>query len=177
MPKLSRDVFLRALDDLWHSSENNFAKHGAVHGHMVALDAMGRQLYFMQAPAGAPEATTRGIIPIPGPWLDHLDVIRAAFREHKAVAAILVGEAWMSRGDVGMETIRMNISPSDHPMSDEIAFVVGAWPREYIASGHYAVIVRDDRGENGRLSEPIAIGEGPAEFIVSWLGALLPQPH
>lgn len=179
MPKLTREKFLLAVDDVWGGARRNFDKHKVVHGHLVAFNAMGHGKYFLQGDPDDPNLTSKNIVGVPGNWADHLPLLAAEFHAHRAVAAMLVGEAWTVREDLAVETIRMDLLPHEHPMKDEIAFVVGLWPREYAARGRYAVIERDERGENPRLGEDREF-EGPPGAVTvfaTWLAEILPKPH
>lgn len=178
MPKLTRPMFADGVAGLWEVALRNFARDHAVHGTLVALDAMARQRYFMHAPEGDPLVTQKGFIPVPGPWLEHLPLIEREFKAHKAVAAVLIGEAWTGKDEVAVDMLRMNIAPHEHPLKDEFVFVVGCYPREFLMTGHQAVIERDERGENPRLANHRPLVESSGMTVMaSWLVDLLPRPH
>lgn len=177
MPKLTRPTFIEAVRDLRMLAERNFVKDEYLHGCLVAVDQMSRQHFFMQGPEDDPRIHASGFVPIPGPWTDHLPKIEAHLRAWKAVAAILIGEGWMVADDDALETLRMDIHPHEHPMKNEVAMVVGVWPREHVAFGYRAIIERDERGQNPHLSDFEEFGTGNPDMIGTWLSSLLPQPH
>lgn len=177
MPKLTRSTFIAAVGDLWGLAQRNFDKDGYVHGCLVAVDSMSRQHFFMHGPVDDPRILANGIVPVPGPWLDHLPQIEAQLREWKTVAAIMVGEAWKVSGEYAVDVISMDLAPNERPVKTEIVFVAGFWPREHVALVHQGVIERDEHGENARLRPIEDAGPEDSEVLVSWLSRLLPQPH
>lgn len=174
MPKLTRAKFVESLDSLWAGAQANFAKDHTLHGHMVALDPMGRQKYFLNVPEDE-EIARRGIIAVPGPWREHLDLLAREFTAHKAVAAIIIGEAWLSSGEAATDVLSANMWPHEHPLSDEIVFVAGFWPREYVANGYQARIIRDDHGEHPHLTGHTRIDGDQAAYVGYWILDLLPK--
>lgn len=179
MPKLTRHQFLIAVDDVWGGARRNFEKDKVVHGHLVAFDAKGHGKYFLHGHPDDPNLVQKGIIGIPGPWHEHLPLLAAEFHAHRAVAAILVGEAWIGTDEAALDMVRMGLAPHEHPMKDEVAFVAGLWPREYAMRSHYAIIERDEQGQNPRLGEDREFGGPPDSVAVvgTWLAEMLPRPY
>jgi hypothetical protein len=178
MPKLTRPMFTDAVAGLWNVALRNFDRDHTVHGTLVALDAMSRQRFFMHAPENDPLVLKKGFVPVPGPWHEHLPLLEREFKAHKAVAGILIGEAWTGQQEVARDMLRMNIAPHEHPLKDEIVFVVGCYPREFLTTGFQAVITRDEKGENPQLAEARPMVEsGGIVVMATWLVDLLPRPH
>lgn len=177
MPRLTRTTFIESISDLWLLALENFHRDQALHGVLIAFNAKGEMQFLMHAPDGDAEVLAQGFVPVPGPWQDHLDLVGSALAEHQAVAAVMIGEAWTARDETAAEIVRMNIDVHEHPMREETIFLVGLWPREFVASGYRAAITRGDRGENPQLSDASNFRDGPALALVSWLAELLPAPH
>lgn len=178
MAQLTRDLFKGGVEDLWELVKSQFAKDGVVHSRLVGLDARSRQTYFMSVARDGSQSDAvlaRGWVPVPGPWIDNVDLIKAVFSERKLVAAILVAEAWVASNDTAFEAARMNIAPHEHPMKSEIVFALGSWPREYLTTGYVADIERDDHG-NGTLINEASMTDDSLIFG-AWLDEVLPKPH
>lgn len=182
MAKLTRPMFLTAVDDVWGGVQASFARDQRIHSHLIALDAKAEMKYFLSgADPDDRQLVAKGIVGVPGPWHEHLPLLAAEFHAHRAVAALLVAEAWWTTGEAALETVRMDIAPSEHPLKDEIVFVVGLWPREYAARSRYAVIDRGDGRQPPRLGESQSfestIGDSNvATVLATWLTELLPRP-
>lgn len=178
MPKMSRTQFSASIDDMWLLTQRTVVNAGMVFSTLIALDAMGRQQILIQVPQEDPRIDARGAISIVGTWDAHHDTVQAAFRRHNAVAAIFYGEGWSVANDIYLETVRMDIAASEHPMKDEIIFAYGFWPREHLTHGHRATIVRDDHGNIAtlRTTDDTDTTAG-ATIVGSWVQDLLPRPY
>lgn len=176
MPKLTRRMFTESVADLWANVQQNFAKDHRIHGHVVAIDAMGRQMYFMHATANDSELLARGIVPVPGPWQDYLGLLRTKFIEHEAVAGILIDEAWFLTGDADAHPELMHALPSQSPERQEMVFIAGMWPREYVSIGYKATIDRPAL-DDPRLVDHEPLTDEYTTMVVAWLDDILPQPH
>lgn len=178
MPKLTRENFLLGVEDLWRLAQKNLAKDKYVHGMVIGLDSMSRWTTMMISDADhAPSLAKRDVVPIVGTWIENLDLIRSEFASRKIVAAMHVSEAWVTSGQYAVDTVRMDIMPSEHPMKDEIVFVMGCWPREFAWVWHRALIERDARGENPRPVGHETITDMTLDTVGSWLYEALPQPR
>lgn len=174
---LTRAAFIPSVDDVWEIAMRSFDRDKVLDSHVAALNLRGELLYFTPCPD--PDTATglaaQGFVPVPGPWRDHLGLIKAEFIRHKAVAAIFVGEARAVQDPCADETLRRDINHSEQPMPGEVAFCFGFWPRERVAIGNIATIERDSQGECPRLVHQRR-ETGVETGLAAWLPDLLPQP-
>ena len=163
MPKMTRAMFAELVGDLWMQTQQQFVKDRMVYGALIGLDAKGHNHMVVMEPEGVTRFADAGYLTVPGPYREHLDLIKAAFAEHKVVAAILNGEAWRTDNDYAVETLRTGIYPHEHPMATEMLFVSGTWPREGFTRAYQADIVRDKQGkEPPHLTRHTNIHDGDA---------------
>ena len=134
MPVLTPAMFTDAVDVVWEGAKRSFDRNKQIHSHLVAFDAQATSRAFLQAHPDNPDLQGKDVVAVPGPWTDHLDLIEAEFRAHRAVAAILIAEAWIGHDDVAVEMFRMGIDPHEHPFKDEMVFTVGQWPRARLST-------------------------------------------
>lgn len=174
MPRLNPTTLTQVVDTLWENAQHNFRTAGFVYPHLIGLNPDARNTIFVQEPATSPVAQRPGHVAVPGPWTDHLDLIRDTMTTNGIVAAILIAEAWVTRNQAAIDTMTMNIPVHEHPMKDEMVLVVGSYPKAGIpAYGHSAIVTRDDQGNNATLSTPIPITSNDSTLVGTWLTDLL----
>lgn len=158
-PLMTTSQFLRELPSIFQLAQQFLRRDGHAATVLFAYDRHARRSDLLcQA---APQ--------------EILDFIHGFLREHRAVAAIMVSEAWyLDAFALARTTDPLATAPSQHPDRREVLQVLGTWPALQVHQAHTAEIIRD--GDSITLVDLSAMTPAGCEpEVVSWLSELLPQ--
>lgn len=182
MPKMTRPGFAAMTERLWGHARANFERDQNLASVLLGYDPMGRQVLEMLA--GSPEAVETpesqeladavGTILVPGRFTENLNLLADHIRTRNVVAAVTFNEAWYATGDLAQYLAEKAMLPSEHPLSIEVAEVLGLWPREHFEVQYLGIIERPESAR-AHITRTV-VNTAPAQQA-SWLREVLPRPH
>lgn len=194
MPKLTRDNFLGAIDDLVANAGRNLRNHGHVAPTLIGITARGDQFIALGMPEDAMGQDTdfearilgKGMHLLPAPFGAHQESMLAFLSGNDCVAAILTDEAYYSTHTIPVSNPNDLAPDLTAPLDEDLSegvLVIGTWPREFVQRAFLYPIIRDASGRatTGALRPLVGPGaEGDDQTligIVEWLSGVLPQPR